>query len=101
MVGLPVLEHGVHRMEQLACDNNQHLLSRFALSLVAEMNGAPLATKAYGIGGGEVERMAGQARADARQAGRRGVIAALADDRVKADIRDERDQHARWKESHR
>ena len=68
-----MLEHGVHRMEQLACDNNQHLLSRFALSLLAEINGAPLATKAYGIGGGEVEGMAGNARVPMRD--RRGGAA--------------------------
>src|SRR5437870_7624624 len=77
-------------MKQLDRDNDQRLLARFALGLLAEINGAPLATTADGIDGGEVERMAGNARADARQAGRRRAVAALADDRVKADIRDER-----------
>src|SRR3989454_3620390 len=90
VVGLPVLEHGVQRMKQLDGDNDQRLLGRFALSLLAEINGAPLGTTAHGIDGGEVERMARNARADGRQAGRRRAVAALVDDRVKADIRDER-----------
>ena len=34
--------------------------------------------------------MTGKMRADGRQAGRRHAVAALVDDRVKADIRDER-----------
>ena len=46
VVGLPVLEHGVHRMKQLDGDHDQRLLSRFALGLLAEINGAPLATMA-------------------------------------------------------
>src|SRR6059036_15509 len=37
-----------------------------------------------------VERMARNARADGRQAGSRRAVAAIVDDRVKADIRDER-----------
>src|SRR5882724_10999410 len=90
VVGLPVLEHGVHRMKQLDGDNDQRLLGRFALGLLAEINGAPLATTAHGIHGGEVERMARNARADARQAGSRCAVATLVDDRVKADICDER-----------
>src|SRR2546428_13180859 len=77
-------------MKQLDGDNDQRLLGRFALSLLAEINGAPLGTTAHGIDGGEVERMARNARADGRQAGRRRAVAALVDDRVKADIRDER-----------
>ena len=85
-----MLEHGVHRMKQLHGDHDQRLLARFALGLLAEINGAPFATMAHRIEGGEVERMAGNTRADARQAGRRRVVAALADDRVEADIRDER-----------
>jgi hypothetical protein len=85
-----VLEHGVHRMKQLDGDNDQRLFGRFALGLLAEINGAPLTTMAHGIDGGEVERMARSARADGRQAGSRRAVAALIDDRVKADIRDER-----------
>jgi hypothetical protein len=85
-----MLEHGVERMKQLDRDHDQRLLGRFALSLLAEINGAPLGTPADGIDGGEVERMARQARADGRQAGRRRVVAALVDDWVKADIRDQR-----------
>src|SRR5436309_6093045 len=77
-------------MKQLDGDNDQRLLGRFALSLLAEINGAPLGTTAHGIDGGEVERMARNARADGRQAGRRRAVAALVDDRVTADIRDER-----------
>ena len=87
---MPVFEHGVHRMKQLDGDHDQRLLGRFALGLLAEINGAPLATTAHGIDGGEVERMAGNARAHGRQARRRRAVAALVDDRVKADIRDER-----------
>jgi hypothetical protein len=45
---------------------------------------------AHGIDGGEVERMARNARAHGRQAGSGRAVAALVDDRVKADIRDER-----------
>ena len=90
VVGLPVLEHGVHRMKQLDGDHDQRLLGRFALGLLAEINGAPLATTAHGIDGGEVERMARNARAHGRQARRRRAVAALVDDRIKADIRDER-----------
>src|SRR5258707_931259 len=77
-------------MQQLDGDHDQRLLARFALGLLAEINGAPLATTAHGIDGGEVERMARKAGADARQAGRRRAIATLVDDRVKADICDER-----------
>src|SRR5881296_4260847 len=66
VVGLPVLEHGVQRMKPLDGDNDQRLLGRFALSLLAEINGAPLGTTAHGIDGGEVERMARNARADGR-----------------------------------
>src|SRR2546430_16141523 len=71
VVGLPVLELGVHRMKQLDGDHDQRLLGRFALGFLAEINGAPLATTAYGIDGGEVERMARNARAHGRQAGSR------------------------------
>src|SRR5438132_12087260 len=77
-------------MKQLDGDHDQRLLGRFALGLLAEINGAPLATTAHGIDGGEVERMARNTRADGRQARRRRAVAALVDDRVKADIRDER-----------
>src|SRR5881296_2240295 len=77
-------------MKELDGNNDQGLLGRFALGLLAEINGAPLATTAHGIDGGEVERMARNARADGRQAGSRRAVAALVDDRVKADIRDER-----------
>ena len=64
-----MLEHGVHRMKQLDRDHDQRLLGRFALGLLAEINGAPLATTAHGIDGSEVERMARNARADGRQVG--------------------------------
>src|SRR2546426_12398786 len=77
-------------MKQFDGDHDQRLLGRFALGLLAEINGAPLATTAHGIDGGEVERMARNARADGRQARRRRAVAALVDDRIKADIRDER-----------
>src|SRR2546428_9044732 len=77
-------------MKELDGNHDQGLLGRFALGLLAEINGAPLATAAHGIDGGEVERMARNARADARQAGSRHAVATLADDRVKADIGDER-----------
>src|SRR3989442_4995800 len=77
-------------MKQLDGDNDQRLLGRFALGLRAEINGAPLATTAHRIDGGEVERMARNARAAGRQAGSRRAVAALIDDRVKADIRAER-----------
>src|SRR5437867_11997309 len=77
-------------VRQLDGDNDQRLLGRFALGLLAEINGAPLATTANRVDGGEVERMARNARADGRQAGSRRAVAALIDDRVKADIRDER-----------
>src|SRR4030095_8057603 len=77
-------------MKQLDSDNNQRWLPRFALSLLAEINGAPLATTAHGIDGGEVERKARKARADGRQGARAREVASLAGDRVKADIRDER-----------
>jgi hypothetical protein len=73
------LWHGVQRVKQLDGDNDQRLLGRFALGLLAEINGAPLATTAHGIDGGEVERMARKARADGRQAGSRRVGAALLD----------------------
>ena len=56
-----MFEHGVERMKQLDRDHDQRLLGRFALSLLAEINGAPLGTPADGIDGGEVERMARQA----------------------------------------
>src|SRR5215470_3477274 len=85
-----MLEHGVHRVKQLDGDHDQRLLGRFALGFLAEINGAPLVTMAHGIDGSEVERMARNTRADARQAGRRRAVAALADDRVKADIGHER-----------
>src|SRR2546426_10699254 len=52
VVGLPVLEHGVHRMKQLDGDNDQRLLGRFALGLRAEINGARLATTGPGLDGG-------------------------------------------------
>jgi hypothetical protein len=58
-----MLEHGVHRMKQLDGDHDQRLLGRFALGLLAEINGAPLATTAHGIDGSEVERVARNARA--------------------------------------
>src|SRR5262252_4766352 len=77
-------------MKQLDGDDDQRLLGRFALGLLAEIDGAPLGTTAYGIDGGKVERTARKARAHARQAGRRGAVAAFVDDRIKADIRDER-----------
>src|SRR6266581_1683174 len=77
-------------MKQLDGDHDQRLLGRFALGLLTEINGAPLATTANGIDGGEVERMARNARAHGRQVGSRRAVAALVDDRVKADIRDER-----------
>ncbi len=48
VVGLPVLEHGVHRMKQLDGDHDRRLLGRFALGLLAEVNGAALATTAHG-----------------------------------------------------
>ena len=64
-----MLEHGVHRMKQFDSDNDQRLIARFALGLLAEINGAPLATTAHGIDGGEVERMAGNTGAGGRQAG--------------------------------
>ena len=51
-----MLEHGVHRVKQLDGGHDQRLLGRFALGLLAEINGAPLATTAHGIDGGEVER---------------------------------------------
>src|SRR5947209_1047331 len=73
-------------MKQLDGDHDQRLLGRFALGLLAEINSAPLATTAHGIDGGEVERMARNARADARKAGSRRAVATLVDDRVKADI---------------
>ena len=85
-----MLEHSVQRMKQLDGDHDQRLLGRFALGLLAQINGAPLATTAHGIDGGKVERTARNARAHARQAGSRRAVAALVDDRVKADIRDER-----------
>jgi len=56
-----VLEHGIQRMKQPDGDHDQRLLGRFALGLLAKINGAPLATPAHGIDGGEVERMARQA----------------------------------------
>src|SRR5206468_11419579 len=77
-------------MKQLDGDNDQRLLGRFALGLLAEVNGAPLTTMAPGIDGGEVERMARKARADGRQAGSRRAVAARIEDRVKTDMRDER-----------
>src|SRR5262245_53918981 len=77
-------------MKQLDGDHDQRLLGRFALGLLAEIDGAPLATAAHGVDGGEVERMARKARADGRQAGRRRAVATLMDGRVKANIRDER-----------
>ena len=49
-----MLEHGVYGMKQLDGDHDQRLLGRFALGLLAEINGAPLATTAHGIDGGEV-----------------------------------------------
>src|SRR5947209_4797427 len=82
-------------MKQLDGDHDQRLLGRFALGLLAEINGAPLATTAHGIDGGEVERMARNARSHGRQAGSRRPVAALVDDRVKANIRDERPSIAR------
>jgi hypothetical protein len=84
-----VLEHGVQRMKQLDGDHDQRLLGRFALGLLAEIDGAPLATTAHGIDGSQVERTARNSRAHARQAGRRCAVAALLDDRVKADIGDQ------------
>jgi hypothetical protein len=45
---------------------------------------------AHGIDGGEVERMAGNARAHGRQVGRRRAVAAFADNRIEADIRNDR-----------
>src|SRR5213593_1120759 len=72
-------------MKQLDGDHDQRLLGP-----LAEINGAPLATTAHGIDGGEVERMARNARSHGRQAGSRRPVAALVDDRVKANIRDER-----------
>src|SRR5438105_13603518 len=77
-------------MQQLDGDHDQRLLARFALGLLTEINGAPLATTTHGIDGGEVERMARNTGADARQAGRRRAIATLSEDRVKADIHDQR-----------
>src|SRR5438128_12390275 len=77
-------------MKQLDGDHDQRLLGCFALGLLTEINGAPLATTAHGIDGGEVERMARNTGADGRQAGRRRAVAALVDNRIKADIRDER-----------
>src|SRR5207237_8409556 len=65
-------------------------LARLALGLLTGIKGARLATTTHGIDGGEVERMARNTGADARQAGRRRAIATLVDDRVKADICDER-----------
>src|SRR5215471_3778563 len=85
-----MLEHGVQRMKQLDGDHDQRLLGRFALGLLAQIDGAPLATLAHGIDGGQVERTARNARAHARQARSRRAVTALMDDRVKADIRDER-----------
>ena len=46
-----MLEHGVHRVKQLDRDNDQRLFGRFALGLLAEINGAPLATTAHGAEG--------------------------------------------------
>src|SRR5262249_48843587 len=77
-------------MKQLDSDHDQRLFGRFALGLLAEIDGAPLATAAHGSDGGQVERPARKARAHARQAGRRRAVAARADDRVKAHVRDER-----------
>ena len=40
-----MLEHGVQRMKQLDGDHDQRLLGRFALGLLAEINGAPVPSK--------------------------------------------------------
>ena len=77
-------------MKQLDGDHDQRLLGRFALGLLAQIDGAPHATTTHGIDGGQVERTARKARAHALQAGRRRAVAALLDDRVKADMRDQR-----------
>src|SRR5438132_1593671 len=81
-----MFKHRVDRMKKLYGDDDEGLLGFLALRLLAQIERPPLGAAADGVDRGEVEGMSGDARADGRQAGRGGPLAALGDDGIEPDI---------------
>src|SRR5438445_10566118 len=80
-----MFKHRVDRMKKLYGDDDEGLLGFLALRLLAQIERPPLGAAADGVDRGEVEGMPGDARADGRQAGRGGPLAALGDDGIEPD----------------
>src|SRR5207302_619589 len=81
-----MFKHRVDRMKKLYGDDDEGLLGFLALRLLAQIERPPLGAAADGVDRGEVEGMPGDARADGRQAGRGGPLAALGDDGIEPDL---------------
>ena len=82
-----MFKHRVDRMKKFHGDDDEGLLGVLALRLLAQVERPPLGAAADGVDRGEVEGMPGDARADGRQAGRGGPLAALGDDGIEPDSR--------------
>src|SRR4029453_12210340 len=81
-----MFKHRVDRMKKLHGDDDEGLLGFLALRGFAQVERSPLPAGGGGVDRGEVEGMAGDARADGRQAGRGGPRAALGDNGIEPDI---------------